>query len=287
MSQDDLKPDEPGGTAKRLREAETDEEFLNAYVAHKERLKIHSHALRPYEVLASRVIERFGQYGMGEQDNERREDALWLIREFGRYAGVLGMESSGGLNAACAVKRRTIAEIEADITHLALSVLGFERSRIAFGQAFPADAATPTSRQVAAVVDLGCTGEDDHEPAPCRKCEGIREQIGKVIDSALEEQQKLENQSRNAGVVFAFGGNTSKEDLEKMSIDGIKRGASAELELRRRKAERDEVMGNLGDFVTGDAVETDGESEDLEADDESDDEDEEPDDFAGLSDEDV
>jgi hypothetical protein len=245
MSFEDPQPGEPGYTIKQLRKAETDEEFVKAYLAHKKELEEkHDHKIRPHNALVSRVIQRFGQYGYGGEDDPRREDALWLIREFHRYVALLSFETGDGmLNAANTVKRRTLGEIEADITHVALSVLGCERSRTAFGAAYPAERSTETSRRLAMAVDLGCTEMDDHDPSPCPKCEGIRDQIGKVIDSALEEQQKLENQSRNAGVAFAFGADTSEEDLEKMASDGIKRGAKAELELRKRQTERDEAKG--------------------------------------------
>lgn len=240
MSLLDPQPGEPGYTIKKLRQAETDQEFADAYLAHKAELKKHDHEVRPYDALVSRVIERFGQYSMGDSgEDERREDALWLIREFQRYLALAVAEASSGMNAAWAVKKRTLAELEADVSHVALSVLGCERSRLAFGEAFPAHSASPTGRRLAAAVDLGCTEMDDHDPPPCPKCDGIREAIGKVIDSALAEQDALECQSRNAGhVLHTFSSSTTDEDLEKMAADGIKRGAKAELELRRRRSER-------------------------------------------------
>lgn len=265
MSFDDPQPGEPGYTIKMLRKAETDEEFISAYVAHKNELKAkHDHRVKPYDALVSRILGRFGQYGYGGEEDPRREDALWLLREFHRYLALLGLETGdGALNAANAVKRRTISEIEADVTHALLSVLGCERSRVAFGQAFPAAKATPTALRFATLVNLDCPGDGDHDhPGPCRKCDEVRDQIGKVIDSALDEQQKLENQSRNAGVVFTFGGSTSEADLKKMAQDGIRRGANAELALRHRQAEReaaasgeetetDEALKRLKDALEG------------------------------------
>lgn len=243
MSISDPESDEPGYTIKKLREAETDQEFVDAFLAHKAKLAEHGIAVRPYDALCSRVIEHFGQYSMGDStDDERREEALWLLKELQRYLALAGRDV-GGINGASAVKKRTIAEFEADIAHVAMSVLGCERSHLAFGEAFPAERATPTSRQLVAAVDLGCTEMDDHDPPPCPKCEGIREQVGKVIDSALAEQTKLENQSRNAGhVMFSFASGTTEADLE--AKDGIKRGAQAELELRRRQDEREEAAGS-------------------------------------------
>jgi len=244
MSIFDPEPGEPGYTIKKLREAGSDQEFVEAYLAHKAKLAERKVAVRPYDALCSRAIERFGQYRMGDSgDDERREDALWFIKELQRYLALSGIDV-GGINGASAVKKRTLAEIEADIAHVAMSVLGHERSGLAFGDAFPADMATPTSRQVAAAVDLGCTEMDDHDPPPCPKCEGVREQIGKVIDSALEQQAELEGQSRNAGhVLHAFGSGTTDKDLEKTAKDGLMRGARAELELRRRRSEREEAAG--------------------------------------------
>jgi hypothetical protein len=232
-------PGEPGYTIKKLREAETDEEFVEAYSSHKKELEKHNYTVRPFDALGSRVIEHFGQYRMGESgEDERREDALWLLREFQRYLALATSETQG-INGAGSVKRRTLAEVDADVAHVALSVLGPERSNLAFGEAFPAERATPTARRLVAGVDLGCTEMDDHDPPPCPKCEGIREAIGKVIDSALAEQDALECQSRNAGhVLHTFSSSTTDEDLEKMAADGIKRGAKAELELRRRRSER-------------------------------------------------
>ncbi len=244
MSILDPEPGEPGYTIKKLREAETDQEFIEAYLAHKKTLEGHKIVVRPYDAICARVIERYGQYRMGDSGNdERREDALWLLKEFQRYFALSGFDV-GGINGASAVKKRTLAEIEADIAHVAMSVQGCERSNLAFGEAFPADRATPTSRQLVAAVDLGCTEMDDHDPPPCPKCDGIREQVAKVIDATLAESTKLEDQSRCAGLVL-FGPGTTKEDLEQMAKDGIKRGAAAELELRRRQAEREEAAGSI------------------------------------------
>lgn len=42
----------------------------------------------------------------------------------------------------------------------------------------------PTSAEFAAqAIDLECTGEDDHDPSPCPKCERIRRRIVVAVRS--------------------------------------------------------------------------------------------------------
>lgn len=231
---------EPGYWADKLRDAKTEVEFAEAYLEHKKELeKLPGGTLRPYNVLCARIIGRVGQYGMGEsKDDARREDVLFVLREIQRYLVLTGGGSSG-LNASSAVRRRTLAELEADVACAVSSVMGFERSQAVIDNAFPAESASPTSRMYATVIDLEC----DHGSAPCAKCERVRERIGKAVDVVMTERDQLESQSRNAGVVFAFGSDMSKEDLEKTAKDGLRRGAKSELELRKRKEERNAARG--------------------------------------------
>lgn len=44
----------------------------------------------------------------------------------------------------------------------------------------------PDPAEIAAEIDLGCTEMDDHDPAPCPKCDGIREAIAAAIAADRE-----------------------------------------------------------------------------------------------------
>lgn len=236
---------EPGYWVGRLRDAKTEAEFQEAYREHAKELEGHGRGLRPFDVLVNRFLGRFDQYKTGDtKDDERREDAIFVLTEVQRYLNLEGLKSAGGIKAASALRLRTIAEISTDVAFARASLLGFERSQAEFSEAHPAESATPTGLTLAATVDLECTGMDDHDPAPCPKCSRIQERFAKAVDTVMRERDVLEGQARNAGnVVYAFGPGTSEADLEKMAKDGIRRGAKAELELRRQTKERKKAAG--------------------------------------------
>jgi hypothetical protein len=236
------KPGEPGYWNRKLGEAKTDAEFLEAYAAHKAETEKHGRKLRPYDVLCTRLLHHFGQYKWGDsEDDPAREEALLVLLEVQRYLALSGADI-GGLNAASSIRRRTLAEFEADISCVGATLLGFERSRAAFSECHPADSVSPSGSRAAMVIDLGCTEEDDHDPPPCHKCEGIREQVGRLLDASHRERDVLEGESRNAGMALMDAKDTP-EDAEKKAKESHERGDAARRRLLKQREEREEAEG--------------------------------------------
>ncbi len=227
---------EPGYWNDRLREAKTEAEFIHAYVEHKKELESHGGRLRPYDVLVSRLLGRFGQYGgFGQKadDDPRREDAIWLLQEVHRYLALTSVGMVDGISVASAVRKRTVAELEADIACAGSSLKGHERSHAEVYEVFPIAHGTPDSRKFAQAVDTGCTGDGEHESAPCRKCAKIRESAAKAIDTAMMAKAVLEAAARNADNVMIFCG-SDMPDHKKVMAERKKKGAAAKKKLERQ-----------------------------------------------------
>lgn len=226
---------EPGYWVDRLREAKTEAEFIEAYLGHKAELEKLGGSLRPYNVLVNRLLGRFGQYGFGEkpEDNPRREDAIWLLQEVHRYLTLTSIGMVDGISVASAVRKRTVAELEADVACAGASLKGHERAHSETYEVFPIAHGTPNSRKFAQVVDTGCTGTGDHEPAPCRKCAAIRESAAKAIDAAMMAKAVLEAAAANADNRAIFCG-PGLPDPKKVMRERKKKGEAAKKALKRQ-----------------------------------------------------
>ena len=224
---------EPGYWAGKLAEAKTEAEVLHAYLEHDAELKKHGdRGLRPYEVLCGRLLGRFGQYKFGEKadGDPRREDAIWLLQEVHRYLVLTSVSMVDGISVASAVRKRTVAELEADVACAGASLKGHDRSEAEVYQLFPIARGSPDSRKFAQQVDTGCTGDGDHESAPCRKCAAIRESAAKAIDTAMMAKAVLEAAVHNADNTILF----SDDDAKKVMRERRKKGAAAKKELKRQ-----------------------------------------------------
>lgn len=229
---------EPGYWNDRLREAKTEAEFIHAYLEHKKELEKIGGDLRPYDVLVSRLLGRFGQcggFGQKAEDDPRREDAIWLLQEVHRYLALTSVSMVDGISVASAVRKRTVAELEAEVACAASSLKGHERSHAEAYQLFPITHGTPESRKFAETVDTGCTGSGDHEPAPCGKCAKIRESAAKAIDAAMMAKAVLEAAIRvgDHGMVFS-GPGVSDATAKKTAKENKKKGEAAKKELKRQ-----------------------------------------------------